>query len=121
MFQITVFKMFLQCLCSSPTELPVLVYQDYQNILSVPVQSLQSNNAPLKIDLIIVVIVLLLSHVWLICHPVACRPPGLYVGFPMQEYWSGLPYSSPGDLPNPGIKPMSPALAGGFFTREPPG
>lgn len=63
MFHIAVFKMFLQFLCSCPTVLPVLVYRDYQNILSVPVQSLQSNNAPLKIYLIIVVIVLLLNHV----------------------------------------------------------
>ena len=38
-----------------------------------------------------------------------------------QEYWSGLPFPSPGDLPNPGIEPMSPALAGRFFTTEPPG
>ena len=38
-----------------------------------------------------------------------------------QEYWSGLPFPSSGDLPDPGIKPLSPALAGGFFTREPPG
>ena len=38
-----------------------------------------------------------------------------------QEYWSGLPFSSPADLPDPGIKPMSPALAGGFLTAEPPG
>ena len=43
------------------------------------------------------------------------------MGFPRQEYWSGLPFPSPGDLPDPGIKPMSPALAGGFFTTEPPG
>ena len=34
---------------------------------------------------------------------------------------TGLPFPSPGDLPNPGIKPISPALAGGFFTSEPPG
>ena len=43
----------------------------------------------------------------------------LSVGFPRQEYWSGLPFPSPGDLPNSGIKPaslVSPALAGGFFT-----
>ena len=37
------------------------------------------------------------------------------------EYWNGLPFSSPRDLPDPGILPMSPALAGGFFTTEPPG
>ena len=44
--------------------------------------------------------------------------------FPRQEYWSGLPFPFPGDLPDPGIEPMSPvspALAGGFFTTEPPG
>ena len=43
------------------------------------------------------------------------------MGFSRQEYWSGLPFPPPGDLPNPGIKPTSPALAGGFFTAEPPG
>ena len=48
---------------------------------------------------------------------VACQVH-LFMGFPRQEYWSGLPLSSPGDRPNPGIKPGSPALAGGFFTTE---
>ena len=43
------------------------------------------------------------------------------MGFPRQECWSGLPFPSPGDLPNPGIKPTSPALAGRFFTTESPG
>ena len=45
-------------------------------------------------------------------------------GFSRQEYWSGLLFPAPGDLPDPGIKPMSlvsPALAGRFFTTEPPG
>ena len=42
-------------------------------------------------------------------------------GISRQEYWNGLPFPSPGDLPDLGIKPMSPALAGGFFTTEPPG
>ena len=49
------------------------------------------------------------------------RQAPLSVGFPRQEYWSGLPYPSPGDFPYTGIKPTSPALAGGFFTTEPPG
>ena len=40
--------------------------------------------------------------------------------FPRQEYWNGLPFPSPGDLPNPRIEPMSSALAGGLFTTEPP-
>ena len=43
------------------------------------------------------------------------------MGFPRQEYWSGLPVPSPGDLPNPGAELLSPALAHGFFTTEPPG
>ena len=42
------------------------------------------------------------------------------MGFPRQEYWTGLPFPTPGDLPDPGIKPASPALTGGFFTTEPP-
>ena len=41
--------------------------------------------------------------------------------FPREEYWSGLSFPSPGDLPDPGIRPTSLALAGGFFTTEPPG
>ena len=43
----------------------------------------------------------------------------LSMGFFRQEYWSGLPFPSPGNLSNPGFKPMSPALAGGFFTIVP--
>ena len=42
------------------------------------------------------------------------------MGFAGQEYWSGLPFPFPGDLPGPGIEPASPALAGGFFIAEPP-
>ena len=42
-------------------------------------------------------------------------------GFLRQEYWNGLPFPSPGDLPDPAIKPTSLALAGGFFSTEPPG
>ena len=37
-----------------------------------------------------------------------------------QEYWSGLAFPSPGDLPDPGVESASPALAGEFFTTEPP-
>ena len=50
---------------------------------------------------------------------VACQAP-LSMGFFRQKYWSGLPFSSPGDLPDPGIKPASPTLAGGFFTTVSP-
>ena len=45
-------------------------------------------------------------------------PGSSVLEFPRQEYWSGLPFPPPGDLPDPGIEPMSPALAGGFFTAE---
>ena len=46
-------------------------------------------------------------------------PPSM--GFSRQEYWSGLPFPSPGDLPNPGIEPRSPALQADALTSEPPG
>ena len=45
----------------------------------------------------------------------------LMMGLFRQEYWSELPFPSPGYLPNPGLEPASLALAGGFFTTEPPG
>ena len=43
------------------------------------------------------------------------------MGFSRQEYWSGLPFSSAGDVPDSEIEPVSPALAGGFFSTELPG
>ena len=48
---------------------------------------------------------------WAVAH----QAP-LAMGFSNQKYWSRLPFPSPGDLPDPGIEPASPALAGGFFT-----
>ena len=45
----------------------------------------------------------------------------LSMGFSKQESWSGLPFPTSGDLPDPGIKPESPALASGFSTTELPG
>ena len=45
----------------------------------------------------------------------------LSMGFSRQEYWGGLPFSSPEHLPDPGIKPVFPVLPGGVFTTEPPG
>ena len=67
----------------------------------------------------------LLSCVWLCVTPwtVSLQAP-LSMGFSRQEYWIGLPFPSPGDLLDPGIKPMSlesPTLAGGFFTTVPLG
>ena len=86
------------------------------------------------------------SCVQLFCDPMGCSPPGSSVHgtlqarilewiavsffrqeywsgllFPYrQEYWSGLLFPSPGDVPHPGIKPASPALADRFITTEPP-
>ena len=63
-----------------------------------------------------------LSHFQLFGTPwtVAYRaPPSM--GFSRQEYWSGLPFPSPGDLPDPGIKPRSPTLQADASPSEPPG
>ena len=64
----------------------------------------------------------LLSHLQLFATswPVAHQSP-LSMGFSRQEYWSGLPFPSPGDLPNPGIEPRSPAPQADALTCEPPG
>ena len=57
-----------------------------------------------------------------LCDPMDCSLPGSSVlGFPRQGYWSGLPFLSPGDLPDPGIKPVSPALQADSLLPEPPG
>ena len=56
----------------------------------------------------------LLATPWTAAHQ---APPSM--GFSREEYWSGLPFPSPGDLADPGIEPLSPALAGSFFTTEP--
>ena len=60
-----------------------------------------------------------LSHDWLFVTPwtVACQGP-LSMEFPGQKYWRGVPFSSSGNRLYPGIEPMFPALAGGFFTAE---
>ena len=50
-----------------------------------------------------------------------CSPLGFSVHEISQASWSGLPFTSPGDLPDPGVEPVSPTLAGGFFTTEPAG
>ena len=55
---------------------------------------------------------------WTVAHQVP-----LFMGFSTQEYWNRLSFLPPGDLPDPGIEPASPgapAMAGGFFTTEPP-
>ena len=68
------------------------------------------------------VIVQLLNCVRLFATPwtLPCQAP-ISMGFPRQEYWSGLLAPSPGDLPNPGIELGSLVLTSGFFTAEPQG
>ena len=59
--------------------------------------------------------VLLFATLWTVAHQ---APPSM--GFSRQEYWSGLPFPSPGDLPDPGIEPRSPVLQADALTSEPP-
>ena len=63
----------------------------------------------------------LLSRAQLVATPwtVDHQAP-LSTGLSRQEYWTGWPFPSPGDLPNPAIKPASPTLTGGFFTSDLP-
>ena len=64
----------------------------------------------------------LLSRVRLFATPwIVAYQASLSMGFSRQEYWSGLPFPSPGDLPDPGIKPRSPALQADSLPSEPPG
>ena len=58
----------------------------------------------------------LFATLWTVAH----QAP-LSTGFSRQEYWSGLPFSSPGNLPDPGIEPRSPALQADALPSEPPG
>ena len=63
---------------------------------------------------------LVMSNSYATPWTVACQVP-LSMEFSRQEYWSGLPFFHPGDLPDPGTEHAAPALAGGFFGTEPPG
>ena len=84
------------------------------------------HNVPFSAFLIITILVLLLlsrfSHPRLFATPwtAACQAP-LSMGFSRQEYWSGYPFPSPGDLPNPGIKPRSPTLQADSVPAKPQG
>ena len=74
---------------------------------------------------LIVLCVLVTQLCLTLYDPTNCSPPtAVNTVFSRQEYWSGLPFPSPGDLHNPGIKlvsPAFPAFVGRFFTIEPPG
>ena len=83
-----------------------------------------------QLRLIVIVIVFISTFIGLVLHSLApcsvisnsfathwtvAHQAPLSMGFFRQKYWSVLPFPPPGGLPNPGIKPVSPALAGGFF------
>ena len=82
---------------------------------------------PLVISASLKVLRTMRTHVWLSCvwlfvtpWSVACQVP-LSMAFSRQEYWSGLPFPSPGDLPDPGMEPGSSALQADSLPSEPPG
>ena len=81
--------------------------------------TLSLGNYPDGLNVIMFCVLNHFSCVWLL-RPHGLQPSRLFClwGFSRQEYWSGLPCPPPGDLPNPGIKPTSPALAGGFLTTS---
>ena len=75
-----------------------------------------------SLHVVVVAVVQSLSRVWLFATPwTVARQAPLSMGFSRQDYWSGSPFPSPGDLPDAEIEPVSPALVGRLFTTEPPG
>ena len=113
--------------CPSPGDIPHPEIKPVSPMSPVLVCGFLTTEPPLNINCLKHFLLLLsrFSRVRLCATPQTAAhqaPPSL--GFSRQEYWSGLPFPSPGDLPNPGIKPvspMSPVLAGRFLTTEPPG
>ena len=71
---------------------------------------------PLKVKVKSLSRVRLFETLWTVAHHVP-----LSLGFSRQEYWSGVPFPSPEDLPNPGIEPGSPTLSADTLPSEPPG
>ena len=83
----------------------------------------ESHNAPVRHSLLesekkvkLLGCVRLFATPWTVAYQ---APP--FMGFSRQEYWSGLPFPSPGDLPNSGIEPGSPTFQADTLTSEPPG
>ena len=78
-----------------------------------------------RVEQLILSLSKILSHMWIIFRNELFKRENrqalLRMEISRQEYWSGLPFPAPGDSPDPGIQPTSPALAGRFFTTVPPG
>ena len=98
---------------SSSQELPLMQLRVLQG---------NTNNKQLLSKLLSNLLFSRFSHIQLIATPwtVAHQAP-LSMTFSRQEYWGGLPFPPPGDLPDPGLKLVSPGLTGRFFTTAPPG
>ena len=95
---------------------------DPGSVVFLDLDGVRFENSPVLIILYVCHFCLVTQFVWLFATTwTVAHQATLFVGFPRQEYWSVLPFSSPGDLPDPGIEPSSSALAGEFFTTEPPG
>ena len=73
-------------------------------------------HAKMEVEVKLLSRVLLFATSWTVAYQ-----PSPSMGFSRQEYWSGLPFPSPGDLPDPGIEPKSPALEADALTSEPSG
>ena len=92
------------------------------HVVSIPLLAVQKFKTRVSVCVLSRSVVRLFAIPWTVAH----QAP-LSIGFSRQEYWRGLPFPSPGDLPNPGIElrtpesPLSPALAGRVSTSEPPG
>ena len=101
--------MLVACEILEKAKFKITFFSSINNFISLPVEGGRWN-------------VKLLSHVRLFATlwTVAYQAP-LSRGFSRQEYWNGLPFPSPGDLPDPGIEPRSPALEADALTSEPPG
>ena len=100
--------------CPPPGDLPTLGIEPRS-------PALQEDSLLSEIPLLTVKVkVKSLSHVQLFATPwTVAYQASLSMGFSKQEYWSGLPFPSPGDLPNPGIESGSPALEADALTSEP--
>ena len=106
-----------KCVLLYASCVPVTVILNYKSHLS-DVSAKEGNwlEKPDKGEVKSLSCVLLFATPWTVAHQ---APPSMR--FSRQEYWSGMPFPPPGDLPDPGIEPRSPSFQGNVLTSEPPG